>query len=101
MQRFSVNASATVQTLSLGQQQVFELQTQNISSGGAFFPREVPLLAGQKVRITFSLAISALEQFHDLPKKTRILTEGEVIRSTKQGMAVRFAGPYSMSPGTA
>ncbi len=92
LQRFTVSAFATVQTLSSGSSQVFELITRDISSGGAFFPTEVPLPTGEKVRITVFLSISPLR------KKSKIQTEGEVIRSGSEGMAVRFVGPYSISP---
>jgi hypothetical protein len=74
------------------------LYTQDISSGGAFFPVEVPLPAGERVKITLYVSISALEQFNDVPNRAKITTEGKVTRSDKGGMAVKFAGPYSMSP---
>ena len=98
LQRFSVKALAFVQTASPGAEKVFELKTQDISSGGAFFPMEVPLPTGEKVKITLFLSISALEQISDLPSQTKIMTEGQVVRSTKQGMAVKFASHYTMSP---
>ncbi len=48
LQRFSVTAFAVVKTVSSGAEKVFELRTQDISSGGAFFPMDVPLPAGGK-----------------------------------------------------
>ena len=98
LQRFTVKAFAVVQTVSPGQEKVFELRTQDISSEGAFFPMEVPLSTGEKVKITLFLSISAIEQLHDMPKAAKITTEGEVIRSTEQGVAVRFAEHYTMAP---
>ncbi len=98
LQRFSVKAYATVQTLSPGTEKVFELQTQDVSSGGAFFPMEVPLPTGEKVKITLYLSISALEKIGDLPSGAKIETEGEVVRSGRQGMAVAFGKHYTMSP---
>lgn len=97
LQRFSVKAVATVQTTSPGESQVFELQTRDISSGGAFFPMEVPLATGEKVKITLFLSIYARAQLSGLTNKTKIVTDGEVVRSSSQGIAVRFEGPYSMS----
>ncbi len=100
LQRFSVKAYAVVKTTSPGVEKMFELCTQDISSGGAFFPMEVPLPTGEKVKITLYLMISALEKIADIPNKARIETDGEVIRSTGRGMAVKFASHYSMSPAT-
>jgi hypothetical protein len=98
LERFSVRASAVVKTVSPGVEKVFELSPTDISSGGAFFPMEVPLPTGEKVKITLFISISALERFSDFPNKAKIVTEGQVIRSTDQGMAVEFAPHYSMSP---
>ena len=98
LQRFSVRAYATVQTLPPGSERTFELNTQDISSGGAFFPTEVPLPTGEKVKITLYLAISPLASLPDLPGGTKIVTEGEVVRSGAQGMAVAFATRYTISP---
>ena len=100
LQRFSVRAFAVVQTVSPGAEKVFELNTQDISSGGAFFPMEVPLPTGEKVKITLYLSISALDKLADFPSKTKIETDGEVVRSTPHGMAVAFGRHYSMSPAT-
>ena len=86
--------------MSPGAEKVFELSTQDISSGGAFFPMEVPLPTGEKVKITLYLSISALEKIADIPSKAKIETDGEVVRSTRQGMAVKFGRHYIMSPAT-
>ena len=97
LERFSVKAFAVVQTVSPGAEKVFELNTQDISSGGAFFPMEVPLPTGERVKITLYLSISPIRDF---PSKAKITTEGQVVRSTQQGMAVAFDGRYTMSPAT-
>jgi PilZ domain len=99
LERFSVKAFATVETTSQGAGQVFELQTQDISSGGAFFPMEVPLPTGEKVKITLYLSISSIPHIRELPNTTKIVTDGEIVRSSSQGIAVRFEGRYSISPG--
>ena len=100
LERFSVKAFAVVQTLMPGTEKVFELDTQDISSGGAFFPVEVPLPTGEKVKITLYLSISPVDTASDLPNRTRIETEGKVVRSTSHGMAVAFGRRYTMSPAT-
>ena len=101
LQRFLLRASAVVQTVSEGVERVFELSTHDISSGGAFFPMEVPLSTGEKVKITLFLSISPLERISAIPSKAKITTEGRVVRSTKQGMAIAFGRRYTMSPASA
>jgi hypothetical protein len=98
LERFSLKAPAVVRTVSQGAGKVFELSTRDISSGGAFFPMKEPLPTGEKVKITLFVSISALERISDFPRKAKIVTVGQVIRSTNQGMAVEFAPHYSMSP---
>jgi hypothetical protein len=100
LQRFPLKAFTVVRAETPGEQKVLTLCTQDISSDGAFFPTEVPLPAGEKVRITLFLAISALERFRDVPNRAKITTEGRVIRSGRLGMAVKFGGDYSISPAT-
>ncbi|HET6451998.1 MAG TPA: hypothetical protein VFI08_11840 [Spirochaetia bacterium] len=76
----------------------FELYSRELCSGGAFFPVEVPLPAGARVKLTLYIEIAALEQFKGLPNRAKITTQAPVIRSDKIGMALKFAGPYSMLP---
>jgi hypothetical protein len=97
LERFSVNAFAVVETTSTGEAKVFELHTRDISSNGAFFPMEVPLPAGEKVKVTLFLSISA-QELQLTFGGAKVATEGEVVRSEPQGMAVMFAKRYTMSP---
>ena len=92
-----MRAFAVVQTVPPGAEKAFELYTQDISSGGAFFPVEFPVPVGEKIKISLYISISALEQLRDVPNKAKISTDGEVIRSDKRGVAVRFKGNYLMS----
>ena len=53
---------------------------QNISAGGMFIETRTPFLVGQKIMLTFPL-----------PKNQRhVKVEGEVIRTTPQGIGVKF-----------
>ena len=100
LERFTVKAFALVQAVTPGAEKVFELYTQDISSGGAFFPMEVPLPTGEKVKITLFLSVSTFRQLQDFSNAAKIATEGHVVRSDKNGMAVEFAGRYTMSPAS-
>ena len=97
LERFSVNAFAVVETLSPGEAKVFELHTRDISSNGAFFPMDVPLPAGEKVKVTLFLSISA-QELQLAFGGAKIATEGEVVRTDPQGMAAMFAKHSTMSP---
>ncbi len=59
---------------------------------------EVTLPTGDKVKITLYLQISAVEKIGDFPSKAKIVTEGQVVRSSTRGMAVAFGKRYSISP---
>jgi hypothetical protein len=100
LQRFSIKAFAVVKTVSPGVEKVFELSTRDISSSGAFFPMEVPLPTGEKVKITLFLSFSALEEIPKIPHQAKIDTDGEVVRSEGQGIAVEFGKCYTMMPFT-
>lgn len=97
LERFELKAHAVVETMSPGLEEVFELHTRDVSSGGAFFPMEVPLPTGQKVKIAMYLSISALEHISTLPSKARITTEGQVVRACENGIAVEFEPHYAIS----
>jgi PilZ domain len=97
LERFSLKAFAVVQTMSPGTEKVFELSTQDISSGGAFFPMEIPLPTGEKVKITLYVSISALERISEFWGKAKITTKGRVVRSTPRGMAVAFDRHYTIT----
>jgi hypothetical protein len=98
LERFSIKAVAVVQTVSAGTERIFELSTRDISSGGAFFPMEVPLPTGEKVKVTLFISLSALDRFRETSNKAKITTRGEVIRSDTQGIAVEFGRHYSITP---
>ena len=98
LQRFALKAAALVQTISEGAPRVFELHTRDISSKGAFFPMEVPLHAGERVKVTLLLSVSSREEIGDFASRAKIVTEGQVVRSTDEGMAVEFGGQYTVSP---
>jgi len=100
LRRFPLKAFTVVQAEASGDEKVFTLCTQDISSAGAFFPTEIPLPPGEKVRVTVFVSIAALERFRDIPSLARITTKGRVIRSGRRGMAVKFGGEYSISPAT-
>jgi hypothetical protein len=101
VQRFSLKAFAVVQSVSPGTEQVFKLSTQDISSRGVFFPEELPVPAGERVKVTLYLPISVLQRIKASPSMAKITTQGQVVRSTLLGTAVAFDGHYTISPAFA
>ena len=101
LERFTLRAFTIVRTMSPGKERAFELFTQDISSGGAFFPDEVPLPKGEKLRLTLYLPSTAPEGLKDTPARVKVVTKGEVVRSGQTGIAVKFFGRYAMSRASA
>lgn len=98
LQRFPLRAPAIVKAAVQNQETVAELYTRDICSGGAFFPTDQPLPAGVGVKITLYLLISALREWQGRPHRVKVTTDGTVVRSERDGMAVAFSGQYQMSP---
>ncbi|MEZ4526707.1 MAG: response regulator transcription factor, partial [Desulfobacterales bacterium] len=63
-------------------------RTRNVCAGGAFFPTDHPLPAGTRVKIRILLSFDELKRLRG--KHPIIEVTGQIIRTEKQGMAVRF-----------
>lgn len=98
LERFSLHAHAIVQEMSDDDPHEFELITQDVSSGGAYFPMEVPLASGERLKITLFLSILPFEANSEPVPTTEVVTKGTVVRSDEHGMAVQFFGRCLMSP---
>jgi len=73
-----------------------KLRTKNICTGGAFIESDQSLPLGSKVSMLLSMH---LHRFTTMPfKKMFIKVSGEIIRSGKDGMAIRFSEQYEYSP---
>ena len=77
-------------------EEVFELFTGNVSSGGAFFHTEKPLSAGTQVKIDLILPLDRLKKIEG--KKACIKVNGKVLRTGTEGMAIRFNKRYTIVP---
>ena len=75
---------------------VQELETENISSGGAFFRTLTPLMKGTRVKI--EVALNFLEHSIHHGNGSLVKLKGEVLHSNPNGMAVRFDRPYKILP---
>ena len=88
LQRYQLRAPAIVKGTIENQGMVAELYTRDICSGGAFFQTNHPLPTGVSVEITLFLH----------PHRVKVTTDGTVVRSEHDGMAVAFGEQYQMSP---
>jgi hypothetical protein len=98
LQRFQLRAPAIVKAADRSQETVAELYTRDICSGGAFFQTDQPLPTGVSVEITLFLLISAFRELKGRPHKVKVVTDGTVVRSESNGMAVAFSEQYQMLP---
>jgi hypothetical protein len=96
--RFQLRAPAVVKAAMKEGVVVTELFTRDICSHGAYFQTETPLPVGVNVQITLFLLTSAIREWRGRPYKVRVTTEGTVVRSEGDGMAVAFHKGYRLSP---
>jgi hypothetical protein len=88
VQRFDLRLHTVLEELENRANQV-ELFTRDISSDGAYLCMENPLPLDTSVELTFFLPVRRRI-------RSKIQTNGRVIRSEKEGMAVRFEANYQI-----
>jgi hypothetical protein len=98
LQRYQLRAPAIIKAAVQNQETVAELYTRDICSGGAYFQTEQPFPAGVPVEITLFLLTSAFRAWRGRPYKLKVMTDGTVVRSERNGMAVVFSEQYQMVP---
>lgn len=99
LERFNLKLPAKVETdprTPHEQGLIQELETENICSGGAFFPTLSPLVKGTRVKI--EIALNALERGIQRGKGPLVKLKGEVLRSQPNGMVICFERPYRILP---
>ena len=88
VQRFDLRLYTVLHELENRADQV-ELYTRDISSDGAYLCMEHPLPLDTPVELTFFLPLRQRI-------RSKIQTNGRVIRSDREGMAVRFEANYQI-----
>jgi c-di-GMP-binding flagellar brake protein YcgR len=73
------------------------LKTANVCAGGAYFSTPNALTEGTNVRLEIILTFNERMMFADA-KNARVRILGTVIRSQKNGMAIRFSDDYVIDP---
>jgi hypothetical protein len=88
IERFDLRLFTLLQELENRPSQ-FQLYTRDISSDGAYLCTDDPLPLDTPVELTFYLPVQQ-------EIRSKIHTNGRVVRSEKEGMAVRFDSKYQI-----
>ncbi len=98
LERFNLEVPARIEILS-GEQnpEVLEMNTKDVSAGGAYFRTKRALPEGTRVRIDIILPLDRLRKLKDACKGL-IKVTGTVLRSEPTGMAVSFDEGYLITP---
>lgn len=99
LQRYSLKLPATLKIISEAEQhdqEIINLLTSDICSGGAYFQTEQPLPEGTSVKLDLILSIEELKKLES--KHALIKVTGKVIRTEPTGMAICFEGDYTIKP---
>jgi hypothetical protein len=75
---------------------VYETNTCNISSGGAFFKTNKTLPEGTKVELDFVIPVEKLQLTPGVSSFVKV--SGKVIRSDHEGIAICFESSYEIMP---
>ncbi len=99
LERFNLEVPARIEVLAREEQgeAVFELNTKDVSAGGAYFRTKKALPEGTRVRIDIILPLDRLRRLKDACKGL-IKVTGTVLRAEPTGMAVCFDEGYLITP---
>ena len=97
-ERYEMQVPAKVETLARAAAgKKISLKTVNVCAGGAYFSTPNALTEGTNVRLEIVLTFNERKMFADA-KNARVRILGTVIRSQKDGMAIRFSDDYVIDP---
>ena len=98
LERFDLRLPSKIEAVTEEREEILDLMTSDISSGGAFFHTEQPLPEGTEVKLDLVLPIDKLKKLKDEYKQVYIKITGTVLRSEPGGMAIYFNDDYSIHP---
>ncbi len=100
-ERFELKVPAKVETLAkTAGKRKLSLKTVNVCAGGAYFCTPYVLTEGTKVRLEIVLTFNGKKKLRDT-RNARVRILGTVMRSQKDGMAIRFSEDYDITPHAA
>jgi len=95
LERFTLKLPSQIKISEGGaDENLLELTTENVSSGGAFYPDAVPFAAGTRVTVRMALPLKRFQSIKDLPKSALVTLDGKILRTSEIGTAVRFDKHY-------
>jgi hypothetical protein len=102
LERFDLKIPAKIKLADLSQdvrgEEIPDLMTNDISSGGAFFHTTKPLPKGTDISIDLILPLDKLKKLSEDSLHALIKVTGTVIRTESGGMAISFDSNYQISP---
>ncbi len=102
LERFDLKIPAKIKQADLSQndrgEEVPDLTTNDVSSGGAFFHTTKPLPTGTEVKIELILPLDKLKELSEDILHALIKVSGTVIRTESGGMASSFDSNYQLRP---
>ena len=97
LERFSLKAPAKIIPIDSNRKKsAFDLETNNVSAGGAFFHTSQSLPEGTQVEVDVVLPLDKLEILRDSSKQVHLKISGRVVRSETEGIAVCFDKDYQI-----
>ena len=99
LERFDLEIPAKIGVIDSGQEEeMLNLLTTNVCSGGAFFHTTQALPEGTPVKIDLILPLEKLRRLKEEHKQVFIKVTGRVLRSESTGMAICFDEDYQIRP---
>ena len=102
LERFDLKIPARIEVMAPVQDhldnEIPNLLTSDICSGGAYFHTGEPLPKGIEVKIDLMLPLDTLQKIKSEWKHAHIQVTGKVLRSESKGMAISFDKDYRMGP---
>lgn len=97
-ERYELTVPAKVETLArTAGRRKLSLRTANVCAGGAYFYTPYTLTEGTKVRLEIVLTFNGKKDPRET-RNARVRILGTVMRSQKDGMAIRFSEDYDITP---
>jgi c-di-GMP-binding flagellar brake protein YcgR len=95
-ERFDLRLSGKIIVLDSGQQEIFDVVTNDVSAGGAFLHTTEPIALGTRVKLALTVASEKLMELTGSQGLMRVA--GTVVRSNADGMAICFGEEYELVP---
>jgi hypothetical protein len=89
-ERFQLSLSARLEVNASEKKEIFELQTRNISAAGAFLTTKERFALGARCQLELTVTSEKIRELTGA--QSLIKLAGTIVRSTPEGVAVRFDG---------